>query len=740
MTDYKCFSKYILRAPIQSLNELKTAKFSLDYFKKKPVFLQSLFLASPELYFEYNKWSISGLKDKKKERRLLHAISKYYIRSCMRCTPFGLFAGLSVGTISNDNNIVLNTNENHNAHTRLDMNYLCSLIQDLEKKEEIRDQLKYFVNSSLYEIGKKIRYVEYTYHQSKRKHQISAVENNKYLQQILKQARQGAKRQDLVNILVNNDINQEEALEYIDQLIDNQLLVSELDPTVTGDELHDFLIKKLEKIKCSDNTLDILKEVKREIHDLDKIKFGEGSYQYIEISEKLKQIKTQFDKKYLFQTDLICSAIHNNISTGIVEDVYAGLTMLNKLSVKTHETNLSKFKDAFYERFEDREVPLLLALDVETGIGYLQNNAGISGDKAPLVDDLILPYVPDKDQTQQVNWNSRQTYLLNKVVQAIKENKQEIEITDDEVKNFEENWDDLPSTLSAVTEIVKINGAYKIILSVAGGSSAINLIGRFAHADHDVLDFVLEIVKKEEALNPNEIHAEIVFLPESRVGNILSRPVFRKYEIPYLAQSAVKQEYQLRLDDLMISVKNNKIVLRSRKFNKVVKPHLSNAHNYSANSLPVYHFLADMQTQGLRRGIYFNWEFLESLSDFLPRITYGNIIFSMASWTVTSEEIKNILKLKDEDRLFQEFSDLREKRNIPDEVLLADDDNELYFNLNNKISVQIILSLVKYRPYFKLREFLFSSEEALVKDIKGKSYMNEIIFSFYKDQLNVQSI
>jgi len=224
--------------------------------------------------------------------------------------------------------------------------------------------------------------------------------------------------------------------------------------------------------------------------------------------------------------------------------------------------------------------------------------------------------------------------------------------TEEDLKEFKENWDDLASTISAMVRIININGETKIIIGSAGGSSALNLLGRFAHADKELHDYINQIAKKEEELNPDKLLAEIVHLPESRIGNILARPVFRKYEIPYLAQSAVDTEHQIPVSDIMVSVKQNKIILRSKKYNKDIQPHLSNAHNFSSNALPVYQFLADMQTQNIRGGIYFSWGALENEYDFLPRVSYKNIIFSEATWVVKKEEYENIIKLTNDKEIF----------------------------------------------------------------------------------------
>ncbi|WP_316931256.1 lantibiotic dehydratase [Chryseobacterium sp. P1-3] len=124
------------------------------------------------------------------------------------------------------------------------------------------------------------------------------------------------------------------------------------------------------------------------------------------------------------------------------------------------------------------------------------------------------------------------------------------------------------------------------------------------------------MTKKEEKLNTDYILAEVIHLPEARIGNVIRRPTLRRYEIPFLAQSVLPEENQIPLEDLYISLLNDKIILRSKKLNKEVKPYLTNSHNYSSNPLPAYHFLCDLHSQNIRSNLYFDWGDLKKIYQF----------------------------------------------------------------------------------------------------------------------------
>src|SRR5204862_3362406 len=133
------------------------------------------------------------------------------------------------------------------------------------------------------------------------------------------------------------------------------------------------------------------------------------------------------------------------------------------------------------------------------------------------------------------------------------------------------------------------------VLHSASGPSGARLLGRFCHADDELRRLVRAHLAAEEAVRPDRVFAEVVHLPEGRGGNILSRPVLRGYEIPYLGRSGTPPSRQLPLSDLLVSVKDERIVLSSRRLGREVIPRLTTAHNHAGHGLGVIRFLCALQ-------------------------------------------------------------------------------------------------------------------------------------------------
>ena len=728
---YKPFSHYIFRTPAFSIQKWQSyiseaQNNNYNSILTDNCFLEALFIASPALYDEVVKYKTGNLP-KKEEDRFFSSLLRYLTRMSWRCTPFGLFSGCSVGTISDKNDVVLPQSAKFKRHTRLDMNYLCALIQVLSQKDEIQPFLKYFPNTSIYEIGCQLRYIEYTFVNTYRKHRIVSAENSKYLQLVLQSAVTGQTIDCLANLLVEDDISYDEARRFIMELVDSQLLMSELEPSVTGNDVLDALVENLTSINKDFPVIQQLVEIQDYLKIINDTQIGNTIPLYDKITTIIKAIGVDFELKFLFQTDLIKTPIKATVSETLLKDVWNVVVLLNKLKTTNLNTNLNNFISAFSNRYESKEMPLLTILDNETGIGY---PVGKDSNIAPLLDKFAIP-VGNQNDKQQIEWDNIQSVLHKKFLEAHAQKQHEIKLYDTDFILQAENWTDTPDTFSVLCKIFSIKDEQPLIyFSSYGGSSAANLLARFAHADKEIEEHVLSITKKEEELQKDAILAEIVHLPQARIGNIIFRPSIRPYEIPYLAKPSVEKECQLPLSDLFISVRRNQIYLRSKRLNRLIVPRLTNAHNYSVRAMPVYHFLCDLQTHNQRSSFGLSWSRIVNDYYFLPRITYKNVILSLARWIIKTDDLKKRIAENN-----MEMIALWRNENLMSRYLfLPDGDNDFFVDMENLLSIKTLLDVVKRRKEFFLMEFPYDLENPLAIDSQGNIFTNELIFNFYKEK------
>lgn len=716
---YEFHPKLVVRTPA---NPVFTT-FNTAYIKQLIThdnFLEAIYLSSPSLYDACIKWKNGKLNDEKDIQRLLFSLTKYTLRMSHRCTPFGLFA--SVGVVEWGNTTNIEINDTFKRHTRLDMYFSCAFAEKIAELPEIRYRIKYFPNSSIYYIGEEIRYIEYSFKNESRVHQVSSVENNEHINKILTIAKNGAEFDSIIPELVNNEITKDEAKAFLDQIIDSQLLVSELEPAITGKEFSFQIIEILEKINNNSKInfyTETLKDIQKKIAKIDANNINPVGH-YKKIIELVKPLDIIFDESRLFQTDLLrVTSKENKIDESNKNDLLQTIILLTSLKKSTEKSNLSKFAERYYERYEDKEMPLQIVLDAELGIGYIENTVS---DFAPLIEGIALPESKNKEQT--IIWDESQDFLFKKLIQANEQKLFEVELFENELVIDDNVLEHLPPSFSIMFRLLNNND---ILLETVGGSSGVNLLGRFAHLGSEINKIATEIAEIEQMYNDDVVFAEIVHLPESRTGNVLLHPTFRNYEIPFLAKSSLGKENQIELSDLYISVRNKHIYLRSKRLNKIIIPRLSNAHNYSNKSLPIYQFLCDLQNQGKISNIGFNWGAMANKFKFLPRVRIKNVIVQLATWQFEAKDFENIIKNKNSESIFNDFKTFCYHWKIPQSFVLSEGDNELLIDCENELLVKLFINTISNRTEIVLEEVLSTCQK--IKNKKNEFYSNQFVAS-----------
>ena len=727
---FSFFDNFIVRKPIYSYKEFQDlcSEKHLDNEKiynllKNEIFKEAIYIASPSLHQQLINWETTGFPSSQKQhQKLKNTFLKYINRMSTRSTPFGLFSGVALGNFKDKKNILPKDFSDWEKvrDTKFDMHFLVSLSKHLASNSNIKNHLLFFPNNTVYKVGNNVRYIEYENNEGKRDYIITSAPLSDELKQILIFSKNGKKITEITSELISDDISITDAREYIEELIDNQVLVSELEPNVSGTDFLDQMILILNR---SDATRErsVLIDIKEKLAKIDT-NLGNPSTLYYEIEEEIKSLKVEYDSKYLFQTDLY---FENKIklSSEWKKEFKKGISFLNKITAyNDKESNLENFKQSFFNRFEGQEISLSLALDTEIGIGYLQDRKTIG--IHPYIDDLALP--SSKKQDLPIKLNPAQIILNQKIQKAYIEGDYIIKLVAEDFKDFEENWNDLSNTMSFMAEIISENDKEKLFLNSVSGNAG-RLLGRFCSEKASIKNLVKEISKKEQELNSNQILAEIIHLPESRIGNILRRPETRDYEIPYLAKSLLPEKNQIPVEDLVISIKNGKIILRSKRLNKEIIPQLTNAHNYSFNSLPIYNFLCDLNFQGIKSSLYFDWGGLMDIYDFLPRVEFDNIILAKARWKIDKKEVERLISIINKNDSFAEIENWRKKRQIPKWIQWIKQDNTLLVNLENKDLLNMFLSSVKNEEKIIIEEFLCNEKD---------NFIHQFIFPIHKNSSN----
>lgn len=494
---------------------------------------------------------------------------KYFNRARFRATPYGNFAAFSMVPISMGN-----------VPDRLVLlkEPIAHRFANWQEKENISFDAKWLThnatalrtNTTIYECDEELRYINV----ANGAFELSSVMNDQTTKALLNFCHTKRTLPQLQSFLKQHGLTKAMTNYFVEQLISFQLLLTDFQPNIIGADYFSR-INYNHTAKRNDYII-----AERKVVD------GQLSGKNIEVLIEL----TEF---------------------------------LNRNMLVNTNPALEDFKARFKKRFENKEVPLLIAMDPEIGVGYkslAQNNA-----EDPLVEGLKAFKKEKRRSGSSIQYSLLHQFILNQFMQN-KVAKLE-EFTPAEPAN------NLPvaNTISILLQHVNEN----LVIEQIGGCTANSLLGRFTMASEDVTALGKKFAAIEEEANPGVVFFDIAYQIEKNADNINRRKSIYEYELPILSWTETDQV--LDIDDIMVSINGDEIVMRSEKLGKRVVPKLGSAYNYSRSDLSIYRFLSDLQHQNIhsRLGIDIQQAF-PGLYHY-QRIQFKNTVLSPEKWLVPKQ-------------------------------------------------------------------------------------------------------
>ncbi|UZJ63184.1 lantibiotic dehydratase family protein [Sphingobacterium sp. KU25419] len=545
---------------------------------------------------------------------------KYTIRMGTRCTPFGYFAGISFGEIKkNDDTLFLRSHVDKIVF-KLDMSILLAMVESILKDPIITRNLYYKINPTIYLDGNCYKYYQQISTEKENQNILKSVRCTVILDRIFLYLREidgKATMEMLHSFLKEAGASEEQSISFIQNLIKQGIIFSELYPNVTGENYFNRVISILKRVDIENNYLPTFLDISNKMKNNKSVSYINNS-----ILEKLKNELPNKDFNKLIQGDLLIGMEKNIISRTIIKKLEKQFQKLLVLDSTNSISDLEKFKVAFLSKYNDRVIPLITALDLELGIGYGNNQSSYT------ITDEILKDIKFKISKSQIEKKPHyyQSVVTEKYIESVKNKSTSICLTDEDIeiisKLKQTKSEPIPASFYAIGNMLFDStkaGCIVFNLSNIGGSSSGNLLTRFAH-----LDEKLELSLKKSALKEQELYgdiqlAEISYVSDPKVGNLLQRPDIRNISICLTPLCEDNQKY-VDINDLYIFSKDGELFLWSKKFNQIIQPRLTTAHDFSY-SMNVYRFLADFQFQKQRLNIAWDWGILKN-EPHLPRVTY----------------------------------------------------------------------------------------------------------------------
>lgn len=697
---------FILCTPLLPFDELERwtagrepTRSRLAHLRKRPDVHEALALVSP-----------SSILRPDTPRRSDSSLLRHLVRLATATAPAGLTCGVSVGTGGPESRLDLEASDAHRRRTRLDVDDLFVVARSLGRDPRLRSRLRYRPNDSLYRSGDRLRYHACRLEAGMRLYDLVAVETDEVLEALLERAElaartgKGATLGELVRAIFDDALEDEggadgkggegvtgaEVEAFVGELIDAEILVPELTPPVIGPEPLDALIGDLQRLPSAGSSTARLERIRAALAELD----ASGSESTPSIHRRVaRDLETLVPEEHRAPTfprlhvDLVKPA-RATLAPEVVAEIRRGVGLLDRLPRQPIKPLLAHFARSFVERWgEGRELPLTEVLDEDIGIGF-----GLGRElRESLAGGAHLRQPPP-------------SWLLEKVESAVEDGRLEVRISETELETaprHEVLGGDLPLTaafhvrarLAAPSAAALRDGRFRVLLLGLAGPSGGRLLGRLCHADDDLRRRVEAHLAAEEALDPDAVFAEIVHLPEGRSGHEVARPALRRWEIPFLGRGAADAEHRIPVGDLRVSVRDGRIVLRSERLGRRVVPRHTASHFIGGSHQRVYRFLGALQDEGIRGGWSWHWGSLEG-APFLPRLSSGRLVLSLARWRVPASEMEKLAAVRGvggggrRDRAVREW---RAERRLPRWVVLDDPDGEWVVDLDHPLLVDAFL-------------------------------------------------
>lgn len=344
--------RVILRAPLYPQG------FRPDFHQPGSAFRIGLRAASPEFF-----GVLESRTDGKSGAKIQRSLLRYQLRATSRCTPFGTFAGLAVlnATDSEQTGVTIAAPDAHHIHAQIDAARMAGLYR---KTLQGNPEVLFCPNNSLYRVGRSFRYALQVDAGTGPDYDLSALEAEPYLSQILASASGGMTFEALQELVVRlADVPEDEAIGFLRHLVSEDILLPDIDPPLTGN-------MQLETLRSNMSTDDERRiDLERLAQLLDKPGFAESHLdEFANVMDELIPGRDLSEPDLQLDTYLHCE--HATFSMQRLDEITAEFEALLPLAMPYHLPAFEQFKAQFAKRYESAAVPLLEALDPDHGISY----------------------------------------------------------------------------------------------------------------------------------------------------------------------------------------------------------------------------------------------------------------------------------------------------------------------------------------------------------------------------------
>lgn len=707
---FKDVGSFMIRTPslpinllvdsIESTNNIDNTMLLSDSPYYKNQFDEAIFVASHDLYESMQNYIKEGkVRD---ANYLLNSIYKYFSRSCSRCTPFGLFSTVAFGDITAEKTSFELSGAELKRKPLIDSNWLFEVIFMYEAK--YLKSLRYTINESVAVHRNKAILLNCTKNNEGEKIYKKSVNYSKALEIVLNISNEYVRYSEIIEKLKEAypNVNESTFHTYIESLIKEGYLISDLRPPLTIIDQLEYFISKLREYEI--NT-DVFVEIKKQIEIYSA---GDNDDKINCLMNIINNMKAVYTSKNYLSIDSSFDYKECNLDKNEIKKINKLINLFVQFNVNESFDILNDYKNKFIEKYGlSRCVPLIELIDSDTGIGFPSHYDGTPN--ANNMGAYINPWI---------------RFFERKYIESIRLN-QEIEITDADMSMLlseDFDTDKLPKSMEIYFNYIIENGKDVFHLSsIFGSTYAGKSFGRFSHFMKNPKLFYKKINTKYG--NDDECEfCEFIFLPDRLyTANVIRNMHGSTCETSFGTSNSKDNSCKLSLNEILVEFKDNKFYLKSATNNKRIVPTSTNMFNPQLKP-QILRLIDEISSDGIK---FYNkpWQYLLEKFAYLPTIRYKNFILEQEKWIIKIDDL-SLANRFNYDEFKSKFSDYIESRNIPVWVNVVDADKKILLNLKEDRCLAVLQKLLE-KSETVIERYNVEAEHPV--KLNGNSYCCELV-------------
>ena len=547
----------------------------------------------------------------------LPKLFNYLNRMSTRSTPYGLFAGVGIGSWGTT--VDISIGDRMEIRIQPDLEWLTHLLRLVESDPEVRNSLNVRASPLLVFKDRRIHLVPTYVVGRDTANKAPSIRRTPVVDFFIKRAENWVSWSTLLDEVRDRFSSipsiEERARELLDILCSMQFITTDIFPGVADLDINNYILSSLGPRFPCNPTISTLSQICVEVESLEKLTSEAPHAPFVNLTNRANSLSTERHRSPFQVTTLFSGSA--TLPVSIAGEISDAATLLLRLSpYRRGMPYLAEYRCRFVEKYGTNCcVPLLEVIDHTLGIGLPNFGVTLSQNQS--------------DRTIQ-----RERVLLQTAANNIRR-PMPIELGEEFVREIEivdlnEVW---PSSLELFCSVASASrnalakGDYKIIIGEnVGYTTAGRAFGRFSSQfSHDRARNIVDAFENDLkclATEEDEITAEIVCNPSDlRLSNLMLTPQLAEFEIPLAPSAGFPDRPKLPIGDIYLCVRDGKFEIYSGHLCRKVR--LINYSPANVDRLPfIARLLYDINEDNTVQLRHFGWGAAEGLS-YLPRVQKG---------------------------------------------------------------------------------------------------------------------